>query len=168
MNSAHNSGKSKRVRMVPSLSCVTFEEARGEHDLGSLDVFDVPDQDYVSGCSTGVVVFLEAVKASRDDGEPWFETIAGAAMVHKEKKDDALGMGKRGAAIGFLSTMEEALVAFSAGVTLESFVDGLLSTERECAERRMEEARLADEHQIKTLESAAALLVGAKPTPCEA
>lgn len=140
--------------MVPSLSCVTFEEARGEHDLGSLDVFDVPDQDYVSGCSTGVVVFLEAMKASRDDGEPWFYAIAGATMVHKEKNDDALGGGKRGAAIGFLTTMEEALAAFSAGVTLDAFVGGLLLTERECAEHRMKEARLVEEHQIKVLQSA--------------
>jgi hypothetical protein len=138
--------------MTPSLSCVTFEEARGEHDLTSLDV---PDQDYVSGCSTGVLVFLEAVKASRDDGEPWFETIARAAMVHKEKNDGPFGKGKRGAAVGFLSTMGEALVAFSAGVTLESFVDGLISTERECAEHRIKEASLAEEHQIKILESTA-------------
>jgi len=144
--------------MNPSISCVTLREGASRFDAKEIEKFDVPNESFADGCSTGIAIFLEAIKASRDDGDAWFECIAEAAFTHVNDAGDQLHQGKRGAAVGFISTMGEALAAFSVGKSLEEFVGDLVNGERHCADELVKEARETSGRRVAKVTDAARML----------
>lgn len=155
----------QRQRLHPSLSCVTCDPADGRDGMGSLNYFDVPDEEYCAGCRTGQMAFFDALIAAKEAGECYVEDIAGAAHVIlvESKNKVELYASKRGAAVGFLSTMGDAMQAFAKGATVEQFMQSALELEQSCGEADVKEAQLDAARRVQAIAEASRRLMAATP-----
>lgn len=158
-----NAQPGQRKRLLPSLSCVTHDPADERHGMGTLNFFDVPNENYGAGCSTGQLAFLEALIAAKESDECYVEEIAGAAYsaMNDSRNRAELYKSKRGAAVGFLNTMGDAMRAFAKGVTVEQFVQSVLELEQSCAEDDVKEAQLNAAKRVQAISEASKRLMSA-------
>lgn len=155
----------RRQRLHPSLSCVTCDPADGRDGMGSLNYFDVPDEEYCAGCRTGQMAFFDALIAAKETDVCYVEDIAGAAqaIMGDSKNKVELHASKRGAAVGFLSTMGDAMQAFARGVTVEQFMQSALELEQSCGEVDVKEAQLDAARRVQAVAEASRRLMAATP-----
>lgn len=153
----------QRKRLLPSLSCVTHDPSDDRHGLVSLNFFDVPNEEYGAGCSTGQLAFLGALIAAKESDECYVEEIAGAAYsaMNDSRNGAALYKSKRGAAVGFLNAMGDAMLAFAKGVTVEQFVQSVLELEQSCTEAYVKEAQLDAAKRVQAISEASKRLMSA-------
>lgn len=70
---------------------------------------------------------------------------------------------KQGAAVGFLSTMNEAMLAFAKSVTVEQFMQSVLELEQSCGEVDVKEAQLDASRRVQEIQEATRRLMTAIP-----
>lgn len=155
----------QRQRLHPSLPCVTCDPADGRDGMGSLNYFDVPDEEYCAGCRTGTLAFIEALIAIKEADECYVENIAGAAnaVLIDSKNKVALYKSKLGAAVGFLNTMGDAIRAFAKGETVEQFMQYTLELEQSCGEADIKEVQLDAALRVQAIEEVTRRFMTATP-----
>ena len=104
-----------RKRVYEHVSFVTIDGDSDEHELKGLDFFDVPFESYSEGNYTGMKACFEVLKeAASDDKFDGLPSILEEALkVLDEKYDTEDGvrmLGKRGAAVGFVSALEDIFI----------------------------------------------------------
>jgi hypothetical protein len=144
------------------LSCITRQETTRGAWLSD-NCFDVPAEDYGEGNLTGCRIAAEFMRAAAE-GKKGFDPLdvikdACKALDERDKS------GRRGAAVGFMRTLEELLVGLAPAVMrtgyIENQIEQSLKWRRETAERkaaegldfarRMEIAKAAKAHALASI-----------------
>lgn len=102
--SAHNT--QARKRLIPNVSCITVAHGCSEDNPGTIDYFDVPLEDYTSGCLTGAHIMAELLKEAACNPYGLY-LLPGVLQACAAEMDSEVEVSKRGAAIGLLDTLQE-------------------------------------------------------------
>ena len=126
----------RTVKTRGAISCITIERTAHGRSVGD-EHFDVPAEDYGDGNVTGYRLaseFMDAIKT----GKPGFDSlqvIADACKALKERdfstSGDAL-KSRRGAAVGFLRTLEDLLGWVARAGIHERYIERSIEHYAEC------------------------------------
>jgi hypothetical protein len=99
----------RRKRLYENISCITVDADCGEYEFKGLSYFDVPQEPYIHGCQTGTKLVFEMLKeAAHDDGLECLQKMLEASFKEIGAPGDDIEVeSKRGAAVGFICTLQE-------------------------------------------------------------
>jgi hypothetical protein len=115
----------KRVGELPCWTVTTTPRGRWLSD----SFFDVPDEDHYAGQVTGARLardLIRLIREARQDSERSLRLDAHLKWTVEEAAAVPLGSGRRGAAIGFLSTMHGVLLGGVLHTMSDAYADARL------------------------------------------
>lgn len=146
--------KDGRARCYPTLSCVTFDATAG-YEAADIDYFGVPAEDYGRGNLTGAKVAWELFRTAKETGEDFdcFLPVIDAAVNVKRSERIERDCGRLGAAVGFLSALEDVLIAAAQTVDFAAVVKESMYWHERSVATELKEERASNAAFIRSMEA---------------